>query len=139
MENNEISKEENINLQEHSDKQKYTNNNVMKHGQIIIGCLVFVTVLFFISSTVFSNTQQIPLTGNTIANDGTSTVILKVSIPCPGHAQLIIRNLNSISGVKNVKFDFPNIFNVEYDLSQTTEEDILNLDVFNTYRAQVVG
>jgi copper chaperone CopZ len=63
---------------------------------------------------------------------------LKVKIPCPGHAPLISEELKTIDGVGNVRFSFPNVFDVEYDSSKTTEEEILALEVFETYKATVL-
>jgi len=64
---------------------------------------------------------------------------LQVNIPCPGHAPLITGELKSIKGVESVKFRFPNFFDVGYNPSQTSEQQILSLDVFNTYKASVVS
>lgn len=67
------------------------------------------------------------------------SLTLQVNIPCPGHAPLITGELKSIKGVENVKFRFPNYFDVGYNPSQTSENQILSLDVFNTYKASVVN
>ena len=68
-----------------------------------------------------------------------SLVTLKVDIPCPGHAPLIIGELKTISGVEAVRFKFPNSFDVGYNLEKTSKEQILSLDVFKTYRATVIN
>lgn len=68
-----------------------------------------------------------------------SLITLQVKIPCPGHAPLITGELKKISGVKDVRFKFPNLFDVSYDLGTTTKEEILSLNVFNTYRATVIN
>ena len=62
---------------------------------------------------------------------------LQVAIPCPGHASLIIGELKKISGVENVKFRFPNLFDVGYNFQKTTQGEILSLEVFNTYKATI--
>lgn len=64
-------------------------------------------------------------------------ITLQVAIPCPGHAPLIIGELKKIAGVKNVKFRFPNLFDVGYNPQKTTQGEILSLEVFNTYKATV--
>ncbi len=61
---------------------------------------------------------------------------ISVDIPCPGHAPLITYDLKTIGGVKGVEFSQPNVFDITYDPSQTTESQILALDVFNTYPAK---
>ncbi|MBI5871571.1 cation transporter [archaeon] len=75
------------------------------------------------------NTQQ----------DGYSRLTLKVSIPCPGHAPLITTELNRIDGVNDVNFNFPNQFEVSYDSGKTSKQEILNLAVFDKYKATVIG
>jgi len=72
-------------------------------------------------------------------SESSSLLILKVEIPCPGHAPLIIGELKGISGVEAVKFQFPNLFDVGYNPEQTSKEEIVSLDVFNTYKATVVN
>jgi len=67
-----------------------------------------------------------------------SSITLKVNIPCPGHAPLIINELKKIAGVENVRFNFPNFFEVKYNPSKTLKERILSLDVFNTYKAEII-
>ncbi len=60
-------------------------------------------------------------------------------IPCPGHAPLITSELKKINGVKDVKFSFPNLFEVKYNSLKTSKEEILSLKVFNTYKATVIN
>jgi copper chaperone CopZ len=67
-----------------------------------------------------------------------SSITLKVEIPCPGHASLIIDELKKIEGVEGVKFSFPNLFDVKYDPSKTSKEKLLSLQVFSTYKAVVI-
>ena len=64
---------------------------------------------------------------------------LQVDIPCPGHAPLIIGELKKINGVEDVKFTFPNRFAVVYNPEKTGEAQIISLDVFNTYKATIMG
>ena len=63
---------------------------------------------------------------------------LRVDIPCPGHALLIVREIRTINGVEAVRFRFPNIFDVDYDPEKTSKTQILSLDVFNTYKATAI-
>ncbi|MEM5874813.1 MAG: hypothetical protein QW641_02720 [Candidatus Aenigmatarchaeota archaeon] len=62
---------------------------------------------------------------------------LSVDIPCPGHAPLISNELKSISGVIDVKFSFPNVFEVKYDSTKTSKQKILSLAVFDSFPATV--
>jgi len=72
-------------------------------------------------------------------SESASLITLQVAIPCPGHAPLITTELKKISGVENVKFRFPNLFDVSYNPQKTTKEEILSLEVFNTYKATIIN
>jgi len=63
---------------------------------------------------------------------------LRVDIPCPGHALLIVREIRTINGVEAVRFKFPNLFDVDYNPEETSKTQILSLDVFNTYKATAI-
>lgn len=75
-------------------------------------------------------------TGSSV--DDASSVRLKVDIPCSGHAPLITGELKTINGVLSVQFSFPNIFDVKFDPTKTSNQQILSLDVFKTYKATVL-
>lgn len=81
--------------------------------------------------------------GETLAlPEGASLATLRVDIPCPGHASLIIGELRSVVGVEAVqfRFQFPNhLFDVAYNPARTSKEEIVSLDVFNTYKATVIN
>ena len=68
-----------------------------------------------------------------------SKLSLRVDIPCPGHAPLISGELKKIAGVESVNFRFPNLFDVEYDSSKTSQQQILGISVFETYKASVLS
>lgn len=85
-----------------------------------------------ISSTFFD--QE-----NIQTRDGENLLSIKVDIPCPGHASLITGEIRTISGVETVKFKFPNSFDVSYDPEKTSKEQIISLDIFNTYRATIIN
>ncbi|MBU1939489.1 cation transporter [Candidatus Micrarchaeota archaeon] len=74
-----------------------------------------------------------------IAGGDYSVMRLQVNIPCPGHAPLISGDLKTISGVTGVKFEFPNYFDVAFDSEKTSRDEILALEVFDTYPATVVS
>ncbi|MFC1705144.1 hypothetical protein ACFLZ6_02355 [Nanoarchaeota archaeon] len=62
-----------------------------------------------------------------------SDITLQVDIPCPGHAPLISEELKTINGVRSVKYRFPNYFDVNYDNTLTSKEDMASLTVFSSY------
>jgi len=109
-----------------------------KYLSTLYGTTISVNLLFFMmifplltnistsASTDYKNTNSI------------SSIKLKVDIPCPGHAPLISQELKSINGVLEVKFSLPNIFEVKYDPTKVTKQQILSLEVFKTFRATVL-
>lgn len=68
-----------------------------------------------------------------------SVLTLQVDIPCPGHAPLISGELKTIEGVTGVRFNFPNYFDVAFDPEITSKEEMLSLEVFETYKPTVVS
>ena len=71
-------------------------------------------------------------------SESNALITLKVDIPCPGHAPLIMGELKTIDGTENIQFRSPNVFDVIYNPEKTSKEQILSLDVFDTYKATVV-
>ncbi len=99
----------------------------------ILGIIFAIALILFFNFGLTpdnSSETQIYSSGNFVK--------LKVNIPCPGHAGLIIAELKEISGVQSVKFISPNIFQVDYDPNQTTESQILNLKIFKEYSAKII-
>ena len=74
-------------------------------------------------------------TGNSIEDDKNSLITLKVAIPCSGHAGLIKSELNGLQGISSVKFKIPNTFDVRYDSSKISKQEILSLNIFKQYKA----
>ena len=70
-----------------------------------------------------------------VGEQGDNIITLKVTIPCSGHAYLIEGALKKISGIANVKFRAPNYFDVEYDSTKISSQEILALEVFRQYKA----
>jgi len=103
-------------------------------------------VLFIIIFPLLANVSAKPtsITGNFIEStnnenpNSMSSIKLEVSIPCSGHAPLITDELKKIDGILGIEFSFPNIFDVTYDSSTTSKDEILSLSVFNTYKPTVL-
>ena len=91
-------------------------------------------VLFFLVFPFMAN-----ITGGVVNAASFSTLDISVDIPCPGHAPLISNELKTIEGVAGSEYSFPNDFEVYYDPSLTSEEEILSLDVFDEYPAIILG
>jgi copper ion binding protein len=112
-----------------------------KYLSTMYGTTIFINVfLFFFIFPALANIDSEPsTTGSFVATAGSlSSMTLEVAIPCPGHAPLISGELKKISGVQSVKFRFPNLFDVNYDSSTTSKDEILSLDVFNTYKPKIM-
>ncbi len=112
-----------------------------KYLSTMYGTTIFINVFlfFFIFPALANIDSGPPVTGSFVATAGPlSSMTLEVAIPCPGHAPLISGELKGVSGVQSVKFRFPNLFDVSYDASATTKDEILSLDVFNTYKPTVL-
>jgi copper chaperone CopZ len=97
-------------------------------------------LLFMVIFPLLANINTVPVAAASAQAVGNlNSIKLQVDIPCSGHAPLISDELKKVSGVTNVKFDFPNYFEVSYDSTKTSKQQILSLDVFNTYKASVVS
>jgi hypothetical protein len=75
--------------------------------------------------------------GSNCSSTGTAlaSVLLKVDIPCSGHAPLIEDEALKVNGVTGVSFQPPNLFNITYDPSKTSKGAIMSIGVFKTYPA----
>ncbi|MBL7206135.1 MAG: heavy-metal-associated domain-containing protein [Candidatus Aenigmarchaeota archaeon] len=97
-------------------------------------------VLFMLIFPLLANISvAAPITGGIVAASDMSSIKFQVDIPCPGHAPLISQELKTIDGVLGIEFSFPNYFDVDYDSSRTSKEEMLELEVFDEYPATVVG
>jgi len=63
--------------------------------------------------------------------------MITVNIPCSGHASLIKYELGK-SGISNVQFQAPNKFIIKYDSSKINKEQILAIDIFKEYPANII-
>ena len=78
------------------------------------------------------------ITGKATENNAnTNLLTIQVAIPCPGHASLIINELKKLNGVNNVDFRFPNYFDISYSPEKISKEEIISINIFKTYSAQV--
>lgn len=95
-------------------------------------------LLFFLIFPLLANVGT-SVTGFAVVPGGDlASIKLSVDIPCPGHAPLISNELKTIDGVKGTQFNFPNNFDVVYDSTQTSKQEILSLEVFETYKPTVL-
>jgi len=121
-------------------KRKWKYLSTMYGSTIGINLLLFLIIFPLLANISFAQT-----TGNFAASINNSEIIelsslrLQVDIPCSGHATLISSELKTIDGVNGVQFSLPNVFDVKYDPSKTSKQQILALEVFKTYEATVLS
>lgn len=103
---------------------------------IMYGSTVGINILLFFFIFPF-----LANVGNVSAAEitGASVLGIAVDIPCPGHAPLISNELKTIKGVKGTEYSFPNKFDVYYNNSETSKEEILDLEVFEEYPAEILS
>ena len=109
-----------------------------KYLSTLYGTTIFTNLmLFMVIFPLVANLSSGPsITGS--FTGAQSSITLQVNIPCPGHAPLITEELKKIDGIISVKFRFPNLFDIVYIPTRTSKQQILSLDVFNTYKAIVI-
>lgn len=111
--------------------------NKWKYLSVLYGTTITVNILLFLFIfPLAANMTSAAPTGYAITNE--PQITLKVDIPCPGHAPLISEELKKLQGVSSIKFRFPNYFDVIYNPYQTSQDEILSLGVFKTYKAVIV-
>lgn len=115
-------------------KRKWRYLSIMYGATIFINLLLFWVIFPFTANLNFG-LQNKSIAGSSVSN---TIVTLKVAIPCSGHASLISGDLKTIDGVDRVIFRFPNYFDVYYNQSIVSEEKILSLEVFKTYKATII-
>ncbi|MBU7015856.1 MAG: hypothetical protein HXS43_13620 [Theionarchaea archaeon] len=100
-----------------------------------------VNILFFmVVFPLLANASIASVQGIGPASDihALSFVRMSVDIPCPGHAPLISEELRSLPGVATIQFGFPHYFNIGYDSSETSLQEMLSLEVFQVYETTVM-
>ncbi len=121
-------------------KKKWKYLSVMYGSTIGTNLLLFMLIFPLLANvsvgTPSTTGDSIGLTGN---EDTESFIKLEVDIPCPGHAPLISEELKAIKGVTEIKFSFPDKFDVTYNAEETSKQEMLSLDVFDTYKATVIS
>ena len=119
-----------------------------KYLSVLYGVTIFINlILFMVIFPITANFDpEVPFTTAIFTAFGRGIPLLsepgflalRVDIPCPGHALLIVREIRSINGVEAVRFKFPNIFDVDYDPEKTSKIQMLSLDVFNAFKATAI-
>jgi hypothetical protein len=108
-----------------------------KYLSILFGTIIIVNSLFFFYIFPALANMNAPRVTTEEAK-GLSYLELNVSIPCSGHAPLIIDELKKINGIKSVEYVDPNTFNIYYDSLLVSEQTILLNDIFKEFKAKTI-
>lgn len=98
-----------------------------------VNLLFFMVVFPYIANKSFSGNKPFVLSQRT----NLASLTLEVTIPCSGHAPLVIDELKKLVGVESVTFKIPNLFEVSYRPQAVSPEQILSLEVFKSFKATV--
>jgi len=132
-----------LNVSPEGIKTKWKYLSTLYGTTIFVNLLLFLVVFpmtanFSAASSITGAVAGVQSLGQQ-SQSSFSTIKLQVNIPCSGHASLITDELKKVDGVTSVKFSFPNIFDVTYDSTKTSKQQILSLEVFNSYKATVTA
>ncbi|MFH7903739.1 MAG: hypothetical protein QW409_02185 [Candidatus Aenigmatarchaeota archaeon] len=95
--------------------------------------VLFFLIIFPLLANYQSNLVSAQLSENF------ETITLKVDIPCSGHSPLVIDELKKVDGIISVKFRFPNYFDVTYDKTKISKDQILSLEIFKNFKATLIS
>lgn len=108
--------------------------NNWKYLAILFGTIIAVNFfLFYYIFPATANIGQEKISEERM--NSSSVVMLKVDIPCPGHAPLITSELKKVMGISFVSYKSPDIFKVYYDKNFVSEKDILSQKIFDNFKA----
>lgn len=108
-----------------------------KYLSILFGTIIVVNSLFFLYIFPALANMNAPRVSVEEAK-GLSYLELKVSLPCSGHAPLVIDELKKINGIKSVEYKEPSTFKIYYDFSLVSEQTILLNDIFKEFKAKTI-
>lgn len=108
-----------------------------RYLSIMYGTTVLVNLILFM--VVFPLAASMTAASQPSTSPSLGKLTLKVDIPCPGHAPLIIRELKDAEGVSSVSFRFPDHFEVIYDPSAISMQQMLSISIFSEYPAAIIS
>jgi len=111
-------------------KQKWQYLSVL-YGTTIVVNLLFFFVIFPLTANI--ETDRTKVMGNAGELGNLREMVLKVKIPCSGHAPLISGELKKITGVYSVTFSFPNKFLIKYNPNQISPDKIFSSEIFKSF------
>lgn len=105
-----------------------------KYLLVLYGTTVTINLLLFI--VIFPLVANLGQTKNNILSG--NFITLKVDIPCPGHGPLVIEELKRLPGIENIKFRFPNFFDISFNPKIVSKEKILAIDILKIYQGKII-
>jgi len=108
--------------------------NSWKYLATLYAVTIMVNLLMFYVVFPATANMGVAKTGS-LQLDNMSYATLAVDIPCSGHASLINSEVMKIDGVKDIKFRMPNFFDITFDKSKISIDNILSADIFKTFKA----
>jgi hypothetical protein len=102
--------------------------SIMYGSTVGVNLILFFLVFPFLANVASAAPEDL---------SGLSLMQISVDIPCPGHAPLISSEVSSVNGVEGVEYSFSNNFDIYY--SGNVESEILSLEVFEEYPAEVLA
>jgi copper chaperone CopZ len=120
-------------------KRKWKYLSVLFGTMIAVNLVLFLVIFPALANIDTGKNYQNSAKGNYGTEVNGKTAILKVEIPCSGHATLISDELKKIDGVESVKFRLPNFFDVTFDPAKTDIARIAGIDIFKEYKATVIN
>ena len=85
------------------------------------------------SQTSGIGTQNLSLEGNL------KTITIQAQIPCGGHTSLILSEIKKLAGITAITASSWNTFQITFDPTKTTKEQILAAEVFKSYPAKLTN
>lgn len=113
-----------------------------KYLLTLCGTAVSINVILFMVAFPYAANLPIGYSSKSAAminQQALSKLILEVDIPCSGHASLVSGELKKNDSVYEVKYHFPNFFDVYYDSSKISKEAIISLDIFKNFKARILS
>jgi len=108
-----------------------------KYLSILFGTIIIVNSLFFFYIFPALANVNAPRVSTEEAKQ-LSYLELNVSLPCSGHAPLVMDELKKINGIRSVEYKDPNIFNIYYDSSLVSEQTITSDKIFTEFKAKTI-
>lgn len=112
-------------------KRKWKYLLVLYGTTLLVNLFLFTVIFPYVANKAGSRFS--------ILSGQSSTLTLRISIPCSGHAPLITDELKKLPGIEGINFKFPDLFEVYYQPSVVSPSQILSLEVFKSFKAETIS